>query len=175
MSRRPNLSLPLLLAVAALLPAAGLALPEDRQQPIHLESVSAEYDQKSGVSTYQGNVVVSQGSMRLTADLAKVFLNPNGDVQRMEATGNPATFRYQPSRDKPEINGVGQKVEYETASAKVVVTGGARFTQGQDVFTGDRVEYDINLDKVKASSDSGNRVRFTIQPKSEPKSGKGGG
>ena len=141
------------------------ALPEDRQQPINLEASSAEYDQKSGTSTYLGNVVVTQGTMRLTADVGKVFLNDKGEVQRMEATGKPATFRYRPSADKPEIDGVGQKIEYDTVAGRVIVSGGAKFVQGQDIFSGDRVEYDVVQDKVKATSAEGKRVRFVIQPK----------
>jgi lipopolysaccharide export system protein LptA len=36
----------------------------------------------------------------------------------MEATGNPANLRYKPTADKPEIQGVSQRVEYDVASAK---------------------------------------------------------
>jgi hypothetical protein len=37
------------------------ALPEDRSQPIQLEASRGQIDQKTGVSVYEGNVVISSG------------------------------------------------------------------------------------------------------------------
>ncbi len=148
----------------ALIPALAAALPEDRNQPIQLEARSGEINQQTGVSVYQGNVVISQGSMRLNADVATIHVK-DGGFQRMEATGNPVNLRYQPTVDKPEILGTSQRVEYDVVSAKVIMSGNARLTQGQDVFTGDRVEYDLKSDVVRArgAGDKG-RIQFTIQP-----------
>lgn len=150
-----------------LAPTLAIALPEDRNQPIQLEASRGQIDQKTGVSIYEGNVVISQGSMRLTADTATIHVK-DGNFQRMEATGKPATLRYRPAMDKPEIQGVSPRVEYDVASAKVVMSGGARLTQGQDVFTGDRVEYDLKDDIVRARG-AGNqgRIQFTIQPRTQ--------
>jgi lipopolysaccharide export system protein LptA len=87
----------------------------------------------------------------------------------MEATGNPATLRYKPTVDKPEIQGTSQRVEYDVASAKVTMSGGARLTQGRDTFTGDRVEYDLKNDIVRArGADANSRIQFIIQPRAEP-------
>ncbi|MBA1331005.1 LptA protein, partial [Candidatus Endoriftia persephone str. Guaymas] len=57
-----------LLLLLLLLPLQARALSGDREQPIYLEADSVEIDEASGVSVYIGNVVVSQGSMRLEAD-----------------------------------------------------------------------------------------------------------
>jgi len=148
----------------ALAPSLAVALPEDRNQPIQLEASRGQIDQKTGVSVYKGNVVISQGSMRLTADTATIHIKEGG-FQRMEATGKPVTLRYRPTANKPEIQGVSPRVEYNVVSAKVIMSGGARLTQGQDVFTGDRVEYDLKNDVVRARG-AGNkgRIQFTIQP-----------
>lgn len=158
---------PAMLALLLLLPTAASALPEDRDQPIELEADSAEYDQRTGISVYRGNVVVNQGTMRMTADVARLFVSTEGTFERMEAEGAPATFRYQPSLDRPEINGVGRRVDYVAADGKVVVSGQARFVQGGDEFTGERVEYDIADDTVRADGGEG-RVRFLIQPRRQP-------
>lgn len=151
----------------ALASSLAIALPEDRNQPIQLEASRGQIDQKTGVSIYEGNVVISQGSMRLTADTATIYVKEGG-FQRMEAAGKPATLRYRPAVDKPEIQGTSPRVEYDVVSAKVVMSGGARLTQGQDVFTGDRVEYDLKDDVVRARG-AGNqgRIQFTIQPRTQ--------
>ena len=149
----------------ALAPLSAIALPEDRSQPIQLEASRGQIDQKTGVSTYEGNVVISQGSMRLTSDTATIYVK-DGGFQRMEATGKPVTLRYRPTADKPEIQGVSPRVEYDVVGAKVIMSGGARLTQGQDVFTGDRVEYDLKDDVVRArGAGKQGRIQFTIQPR----------
>lgn len=154
------------LAIAlALAPPLVVALPEDRNQPIQLEAGRGQLDQKTGVSIYEGNVIISQGSMRLTADTATIHVK-DSNFQRMEAVGNPVNLRYKPTADKPEIQGVSKRVEYDVAGAKVIMSGGARLTQGQDVFTGDRVEYDLKDDVVRARGAGANgRIQFTIQPR----------
>ncbi len=150
--------------VPPVIPALAAALPEDRNQPIQLEARSGEINQQTGVSVYKGNVVISQGSMRLNADVATIHVK-DGGFQRMEATGNPVNLRYRPTADKPEILGTSQQVEYDVAAAKVIMSGNARLTQGQDVFTGDRVEYDLKSDVVRARGEGNNgRIQFTIQP-----------
>ena len=148
-----------------LIPAPLSGLPEDRNQPIQLEADRAQLDQKTGISVYQGNVVITQGSMRLTADTVTVYLR-DGNFQRMEAVGKPATLRYKPAANKAEMNGVSKRVEYDATNAQVVMTTNAKITQGQDVFSGDRIEYNLKEDLVKAQGTAeGGRIQFTLQPK----------
>ena len=156
-----------LVATLALASPLVAALPEDRAQPIHLEANRGQLDQKTGVSVYEGNVIITQGSMRLTADTVTIYVKDN-NFQRMEATGAPVNLRYRPTADKPEIQGASQRVEYDVAGAKVIMSGGAKLTQGQDTFTGERVEYDLKGDVVRArgAGDNG-RIQFTIQPQAQ--------
>ena len=109
----------------------------------------------------------SQGSMRLTADTATIHVK-DSSFERMEAAGNPVNLRYKPAVDKPEILGTSQRVEYNVGNAKVVMSGNARLVQGQDVFTGDRMEYDLKGDVVRARGAGTNgRIQFTIQPRGQ--------
>ena len=104
-------------------------------------------------------------SHRLTADTVTIYLKDN-NFQRMEATGAPVNLRYRPTADKPELQGASPRVEYDVVGAKVIMSGGARLTQGQDTFTGERVEYDLKGDVVRARSAGDNgRIQFTIQPR----------
>ena len=54
-----------LAVVVALVATSAAALPEDRTQPIHLEASRGQLDQKTGISVYEGNVTISQGSCLL--------------------------------------------------------------------------------------------------------------
>ncbi|PIE83517.1 MAG: lipopolysaccharide transport periplasmic protein LptA [Candidatus Contendobacter odensis] len=159
---RPGLLITLILATSS-----AMALPDDRKQPIQLEANRGQLDQRSGISLYEGHVVIQQGSMRMDADIAKIHIK-NGRLQKMEATGKPVRLRYKPTVDKPEIRGTSPKVDYNVDRAKIVMSGGARLVQGGDVFTGDRIEYDLKADRVKArGAGSNGRIQFTIQPQSK--------
>ena len=151
--------------ILLLLPAWASALPEDRKQPINLEADKGSYNQRTGVSVYQGNVVVTQGTMKLVADEATVYFK-NGEFEKMHATGTPSELRYKPTHDKPWIDGVGDEVRYNAVTAKVVVIGNARFVQGKDIFEGDRIEYDLSTDIVRANSRQGERIKIILQPTS---------
>ena len=157
MHHRNRIILLLLLALHA---THARALPDDRKQPIRLQADQASFDQRSGESTYQGNVVLSQGSLKLQAAIAKVFLQA-GSLTKMEASGQPVRFAYRPSVDRPTIKGTADRLVYNAAKATVVLSGNAKFSQGKDTFQGERIEYDLNTDVVNAG---GGRIEFIIQP-----------
>ena len=153
------------LLAALLLSASVLALPEDREQPIRLQADRASFEQRTGVSVYEGNVEVSQGTLYLAADRATVHFDDEGRFLRMEAVGTPTRFRYQPDINRPPINGTGERIDYDVQTRKVRVIGNAHFVQGGDTFSGDRIEYDLSRDVVQASGREGERIQFTIQPR----------
>ncbi len=65
----------------ALVTALGLtavpafALPSDRQQSISLVADRATFNERTGVTTYSGNVIIEQGTMKLQA--ASIVANLN--------------------------------------------------------------------------------------------------
>ncbi len=158
---RPSLSV---FTFWLLLPTLAAALPEDRDQPIQLEANTAQLDQTTGVGVYRGNVAISQGSMKLSADTVTISVQ-DGDFRRLVAEGAPATFRYLPSRDKPEVVGYGRRMDYDVATGTVVITRDARITQAKDEFIGERIEYDLDNDLVKARGGDGGRVQVILQPR----------
>ena len=48
--------------------ACASALDSDREQPIQIEADEAVRDEMVGETRYEGNVVLTQGSLRITAD-----------------------------------------------------------------------------------------------------------
>ncbi|WP_351125661.1 LptA/OstA family protein, partial [Shewanella sp. T24-MNA-CIBAN-0130] len=62
-------TLPILLGLgAALGSVSAWALPNDSQQPIHISADDAQLDDKKGVATYTGGVIITQGSMKITGN-----------------------------------------------------------------------------------------------------------
>lgn len=156
--------------LAALLALAisgnALALPEDRNQPIHISADQATIDDISGITTYAGNVSIEQGSMKISARRVDLHRN-GGDVSRILATGN-VQFQQQAARDKPVTNAYGERMDYDIARQEITITGQAKVVQQQDTFTGQKIVYNLDKSLVNAFSgegDKGQRVQMVIQPK----------
>ena len=81
-------------------PPAAHALDSDRNQPVLLEADQATLSDREGVGVYRGNVIVRQGTMRITGDVLTLY-SRDGRIVRAIMEGNPATFRQRPE-GKPE-------------------------------------------------------------------------
>lgn len=168
--RRIKLLGALLLAALAL-PAA--ALDSDRSQPVELNADHAQMNNATGVGIYTGDVVLTQGTMRITADKMTIHTTPEGGLKRVIAEGKKATFRQLPEGQQDYVNASAAYMEYRPeASGYVLLQGGAVLTQGKNTFSGETIRYDIQQDTVVAQSDkdSGQRIRITFFPE-EGKSG----
>lgn len=158
-----RLALALLLA-GAIPPAFAFDLDSDK--PIRIESRSARLDDKAGTATYTGNVRVTQGEARLEADRV-VLTRKNGELDSMEATGEPATYEQPETANAPAIYAEGNRIHYAAGEGLIVFEQNALIRQAGDRFRGNRISYDLEERVVTASSadgDDDDRVEMTIQP-----------
>ncbi|HHJ14936.1 MAG TPA: lipopolysaccharide transport periplasmic protein LptA [Gammaproteobacteria bacterium] len=155
------LLIPLLLAW----PLSSPALSGDRDQPMNIEADRVELDDAAGVSTYQGNVRVTQGSMVLTGDRMTVHFR-DGDITRVLVEGSPATYRQRPDGKDQDVVAQSERMEYRTRPRQVELVGKARVNQAGDVLRSERIVYDVDKDQVNAGSEAPDaRVHITIQPR----------
>jgi lipopolysaccharide export system protein LptA len=158
----------LLLGLA--LPLCVHALSSDKQQPIHIEADSVVIDDAQGTAVYHGNVHYSQGSTHLEADEVTVYSADRQKVDKVVATGNPATFRQRPDNQEQDLRGQAGQIEYFAAAERVILEKDAHLWQGKNEFSGSRIEYDTAQQTVKAlnSGDESGRVQVIIQPRRQP-------
>jgi len=152
--------------LAALLLAAAqpcLALSSDRDQPMELEADHANIDDQRGVHVYTGNVIITQGTMRITADHLTVKLR-DGDIVEAIALGQPATYRQRPDGKEQDVEAKSLRMEYYADKGELILIDQARVWQGRDTFSSQRIHYDIDQDIVNAG-DGQNRVKIILQPK----------
>jgi len=166
------LNLLFLSAMALLAAPMALALPEDREQPIHIQADKAELDDLKGVAHYSGNVVITQGSMKITGEHATMTRAADGSVDVFTSTGKPATFRQQPQIDKEEVNAYGLTIQYFAAKDQVLLLDQAKVVQGGSTFEGEKIVYDTARQIVNAGRANGQnitiprpRIDMVIQPK----------
>lgn len=146
----------------ASLPA--LAVTGDTDQPIHIDSDQQSLDMQGNVVTFTGNVVVTQGTIKINADKV-VVTRPGGEQGKeiIDGYGNPATFYQMQDSGKP-VKGHASQMHYELEKDFVVLTGNAYLEQVDSNITGDKITYLVKEQKMQASSEKGKRVTTVLVP-----------
>ena len=135
------------------------ALPSDMDQPIEIEANFAELDDEKGVTTYLGDVVVTQGSIRMTGDSLKVLLEEDRQIKEAFLEGTPATFRQTPKIGDEDVEGEAKIIEYYKDKEIVYLIEAAKVTQGKRLTQGHRINYDIDRSIVTVRSSRAGLVR----------------
>ena len=154
----------------------SFALSTDSQQPIEIEADFAELDDQEGRTIYVGNVIVTQGSIKMTGDKLKVLFNEDRDLEHVHMEGRPAYFKQTPDGGKEDVEGEGLIIEYHAKKSLLHLIQKAKLTQGNRLFTGDRINYDSaksvitgrGTPKTQQQSDTPpkrKRVKVIIPPK----------
>jgi lipopolysaccharide export system protein LptA len=153
----------------ALLSFPAHAEKADREKPIHLEADTVTLDDIKKVSVYEGNVILSQGTMLVRADRVQVTQNENG-LDKVNATGRPVAFRQKMDNSDEFIEGFADRVEFDGVTRQLELIGQARLRRGNDELHGTQISYNANTEFFKvvgqpdATTPSG-RVRAVILPK----------
>ncbi|MBJ9986807.1 lipopolysaccharide transport periplasmic protein LptA [Acinetobacter sp. S40] len=152
--------------VMAMLSVSAFALPADRNQPISLVADKATFNDRTGVTTYTGNVVIEQGTMKLQADSIVAQLNSKREIQTITANGRPSKFQQQISAEKGVARGEAQKIVYNADSGIITLTGNAYLFQDGASIRGNSLKYSMNKGDIEAQGSSSNRVQLIIPPSS---------
>ncbi len=158
-----SLLLGLLLGLAAL-PAWPLA--SDRNQPIRIESDRLEIDESRRQSSYSGNVLLQQGSLRIQADRIRFIFDDNNDLVRLEIEGRPARLE-QTGDDGQPLTGQARNIVYRMRKSLLELSGEARLQNGKDRIESERIRFDIDSNALEAGdpqAKENGRVRMVIQP-----------
>ncbi len=166
------------LGVALGVPLAATAEKADREKEIQVLADRLAADDAKKEAVYEGNVVVTQGTMRITS--SKIVVREDAEGYRTYvATGAPVTFRQK--RDKVEdwIEGFAQRAEFDDRSEKLRLYSGAKLKSSQGELTGDFISYDRGKEFFEVTAappgtqpSPGSRVKATIIPQKKSAEGK---
>lgn len=154
----------LLFISALLVPLCAVAAGTDRQQPVNLRADRIDIDQKKGTSLYRGHVLLTQGSLRLTAARAEAR-NRGNKVETVTAEGAPVTFRHRPEGGTEYINGQAGRVHYRVPEQLVDFQGKVNLQRGRDTFRAATAHYDIETRHVTAEGDAEQRAYVALVPR----------
>lgn len=164
-----NLVIKLVGWIFALLSAvnATWALDSDREQPIQIVADVAVRDEVAGETRYEGNVVLTQGSLQITADKLSIQHTESG-ADRIVATGSPATLIQQPTPDQTPVDASAQRIEYIRSEDLVRLLENARIAQNGSTLSGNQIDYLVSQRSVRAKGTPGasgeGRVEVVIPP-----------
>ncbi|TBV04104.1 lipopolysaccharide transport periplasmic protein LptA [Phytopseudomonas dryadis] len=167
---------PLLLSLGAMLGSTSAwALPTDREQPIRVQADSAELDDKQGVAVYRGDVVITQGTLKITGDTVTITQNAQGDIDVFTSVGKPAYYEQKPAADKQIVKAYGLTIQYFASNERIVLLDQAKVVQEGNTFEGEKIVYDTQRQIVNAGRATGSnvttprpRIDMVIQPKNKP-------
>ena len=156
----------------------ALALPAraeraDREKDIVVNADHLYADDANHTSTFEGNVVVTQGTMRMTA--SKVTVKEDPDRHKFYvAYGNPVTFRQKRDNVDEYVEGYAQRAEFDDLNDIVRLYEKARVTSNANVITGEYIQYDMRKELAEvqgappgtklAPGEITPRVKVTIIP-----------
>jgi len=155
----------LLSLVAWLAPGTAAAAEADRSQPIEVRADRSHFDELQGRQTHTGDVVITQGSLRIEADEIVIKL-AEGVLRSIDASGAPTTFRQLDDLGR-EVRARSRQMHYAAADGLLLLTGVARLSQPGRELSGERIEYHVDAQTVSADGgdeEDGERVRIVIQP-----------
>src|SRR6185295_12754899 len=165
--------------------ASGAVLAEkaDRDMPTQIEANKMSADDARRMTVFEGSVVLTRGTIRLTADRVVVRQDAEG-FQFATATGKPARFRQRQDPKPPETEGVwlegeALRMEMDDRSGKIELYDSAHVKRGGDEVAGNYILLDQRSDYFSVSTGketpsgkegatAGGRVKAVIQPKPRP-------
>ena len=169
-------------AVAVLCALAALAFPAlaekaDRNKPVNLEADRVTIDDAKQTALFEGNVMLSQGTLQIRGDRMEVHQDKEG-FRRGTTWGKPAYFRQKREGYDEYIEGRAERIEYDGRVETMQMFNRAQLKRGPDEVRGNYISYNASTEffqvtgsgvQAAAPGTSEGRVRAVIQPKPKDK------
>ena len=159
-----------LLITLALCAASAAAEQADSTKPTQIEANRMQADDVRRLTIFEGDVVVTRGTLKINADRIVVHQDAEG-YQHSTATGNPVRFRQKldpkpPATEGGWMEGEARRIEIDDKSGKIELFEAARVNRAGDEVAGNYILVDQRADFFSVTPGKGEgRVRATLQPK----------
>jgi lipopolysaccharide export system protein LptA len=168
------------IAILALLVAApAWGEKADRNKPTQIEANRMSADDAKRMNIFEGNVVLTKGTIAVRADRIVVRQDAEG-FQLVTATGTPVRFKQKqdPKDGQKEglwMDGEAMRVEIDDRKQTLELFDKARINRGGDEVAGNYIFFDQRSEFYSVSSGKEGkdgqppgRVTAVIQPKAAP-------
>jgi len=153
------------LLAGLLFSAHSYAGKDDFTKKIELASLYQNADGIAKRATYQGNVMILQGSLKVSADELEIDASKGEGNEIFIATGNPATYSQQ-QEDGSIVTAQADKIEYHRQTRSLSLEGNAQIKQNSSSVQGESIKFNMELEQIIAqgSNQESGRVITTFQP-----------
>lgn len=159
--------------LVALLVSPGISMAErnDRKQPVNIEADRVTVDDRNKTHTFEGNVILTQGSLSIHGERVIVIQGADGFETGIATGGRDGLARFRQKRQGSNdyVEGQAERIEYDTRTEQAKLFNRATVSSGGDTVRGDYIEYDALTEQYAARSQAGSgnngRVRAVIQPR----------
>jgi lipopolysaccharide export system protein LptA len=155
-----------LASVLALSSGLAHALPNDKNEALHISADKQEVNLKLGEVVYIGDVKLVQGTLEIRSQKLTVHKDKNQAEESVTAEGSPARYKQQPEAGKPEIHAEAGNIFYNFKTEQLELNKNVSIEQNGSTSKADHVDYDI---KSQTAKFSGGRVETVIPAKTEKK------
>ena len=163
----------------ALFAAAGPLHAEkaDRGKPINLEADRVTIDDTKQTAVFEGNVLLTQGTMQIRGDRMEVRQDNEG-FKSGTTWGKPAYFRQKREGFDEYIEGWAERMEYDGRAETMQLFNRAQLKRGPDEVRGNYISYNASTEFFQVTGSGAQaaapgapegRVRAVIQPKPKDK------
>lgn len=155
----------LLPLLCLLLSPTLLALENDFEQQIVIESDRESLDIARNIAIFYGPVKITQGSILIEAGRLEVSNRGQSGKEIMVATGNPASFSQQ-LEDGRFVKAQAKEIRFERAINMLKLTQDAQLSQDDSIVKGGTISYDMGRQELIAepSTDKNDKVTTILQP-----------
>lgn len=150
---------------------AGFALSSDSQQLAHFVSDAATYNYKNHIAIFTGNVIMTQGTTKLTAKKVTVYRNDKGQIKKMIAEGDLAHYQTLPDNDKRILLASAKTIQYYPQTGVSILINQASIQQGENEIHSERIVYNRNQQIMKTFPSKNFRTKIVLNPTNPPTSG----
>lgn len=150
------------------------ARQDDRNQPIHVVHADSfdGYNQPNTVSTFTGKVLITQGTMKLSGEVAKLYTaKADTSIDHIVVTGTPQKRPHIEQIDDGGnlMTGEADQLYYDNVNGIAILTGNANVhQQNKGDAHGAKLTYNTQTGYMVGESGGAGQVTMTFLPKQKP-------
>jgi len=138
---------------------------DNHKSLMHITSESSEYNYKNNETSFEGHVVVDQGTTHLTADRVITHKNAQNKIQEAIAYGTQPLAHYwtEPKNGEKILHAHAKIMKIYPLESRVILEGDVLVTQGENRFQGQIIVYNIKQQTIIVPPTKNSRATFVIE------------
>lgn len=145
------------------------ALNSDLEKIATITADSVEYNHKTGVSTYSGNIHATQGTTQLDAKHVIVYRNKKNQITKIIADGQLAHYETLLDGQKNKIHARAKTIEYYPLKEIIILMGDAIVNFENNHISGQHLSYNLASQTATSTPSSNGKTTIVLQPDQEKK------